>query len=183
MIALFPPLCFGFRNRFRNITFSCMKSQMYSHLSTPHFFNCPPSLPLSFLISFLLFPLLPSLVLSLSFSFAGQVLESNRNQLETKGVQLAASKEEIHTVSTQLEERQKEIKSLHQRIAEMDQQMASSLKGLLLNNSTGPPSPPSSTSLTPSSKVTYYSLTLPPSLQHGYSLTYPALPLRRCPML
>ena len=90
-----------------------------------------------------------------------QVLESNLNQLETKGVQLAANKEQLQTISLQLEGRQETIKSLQKYIAEMEQQIASSLKGLLLNSSPSVPSspPPSSSSSSPiSSKVGLLSL-------------------------
>lgn len=85
-----------------------------------------------------------------------QVLESNRNQLESKGVQLAANKEQLQAICLQLEGRQGEIASLNQRIAEMEQQIASSLKGLLMNSgSNGPSSPTSTTSSSSSSKVSF----------------------------
>ena len=81
-----------------------------------------------------------------------QVLESNRNQIESKGIQLAANKEQLQTVCQQLEGRGDEIQALQRRIAEMEQQMATSLKGLLLENATNGPVSPTTTS-SHSSKV------------------------------
>lgn len=78
-----------------------------------------------------------------------QVLESNRTQIETKGVQLAANKEQLQTISLQLEGRDEQIQSLHRTIAEMEQQIASSLKSLLVSSaqaSNGPASPITTTS-------------------------------------
>lgn len=82
------------------------------------------------------------------------MLESNRNQIESKGVQLAANKEQLQTVCLQLEGRDGEVQKLQRRIADMEQQIASSLKGLLIENATNGPASPNSTS-PHSSKVLY----------------------------
>jgi hypothetical protein len=80
-----------------------------------------------------------------------QVLESNRNQIESKGIQLAANKEQLQTVCKQLENRGGEIHSMQRKIAEMEQQIATSLKGLLLEHASNGPVSPTTTSH-PSSK-------------------------------
>ena len=88
-----------------------------------------------------------------ALSRSQQVLESNRNQIESKGIQLAANKEQLQTVFQELDGRDEAIQSLQRKVAEMEQHIATSLKGLLLENSSnGPVSPSTPSSL--SSKVT-----------------------------
>ena len=61
-----------------------------------------------------------------------QVLEDNRNQLETKGVQLVANKEQLQLMGLQLEGRGQEVTALKQRVAGLERMVAGSLKGLML---------------------------------------------------
>lgn len=61
-----------------------------------------------------------------------QVLENNRNQLETKGVQLASSKEQLYKYSLQMENRDQEISSLKDRIKTLEKQLMSNVKTQLL---------------------------------------------------
>ena len=118
-------------------------------------------------IPILLFPFTPSTSLHLPSNLPPhcQVLESNRNQIESKGVQLAANKEQLQAISLELEGRDGEIQALQQRIAEMDQQIATSLKGLLVNSASNGPTSPNPASSPHSSKVLYtLALTQPPPL-------------------
>lgn len=61
-----------------------------------------------------------------------QVLENNRNQLEAKGVQLAANKDQLQTISLKLEEQDSEMTSMREKIGALEKQLASSLKDMLL---------------------------------------------------
>lgn len=61
-----------------------------------------------------------------------QVLESNRNQLEAKGMQLEASKDQLRMITTEIDSKDKEIAELKDQIKVMEKRLASSLKGLLL---------------------------------------------------
>ena len=63
-----------------------------------------------------------------------QVLESNRNQLEAKGVQLAANKQQLQTISLSLEDKDKVIADLKDQVKSLEKQLAGSLKKMLLQN-------------------------------------------------
>lgn len=65
-------------------------------------------------------------------SFLHQVLENNRNQLEAKGVQLAANKDQLQTISLKLEQQDSEMTSMRETIGSLEKQLASSLKDMLL---------------------------------------------------
>ena len=65
-------------------------------------------------------------------SFLLQVLENNRNQLEAKGVQLAANKDQLQTISLKLEQQDSEMTSMRETIGSLEKQLASSLKDMLL---------------------------------------------------
>ena len=63
-----------------------------------------------------------------------QVLESNRNQLEAKGVQLAANKQQLQTISLSLEDKDKVNADLKDQVKSLEKQLAGSLKKMLLQN-------------------------------------------------
>ena len=64
-----------------------------------------------------------------------QVLENNRNQLEAKGVQLAANKDQLQTISLQLETKENEVAHMRGKIGSLEKQLAGSLQSLLLQPS------------------------------------------------
>ena len=62
------------------------------------------------------------------------MLENNRNQLEAKGVQLAANKDQLQTISLRLEQQDSEMTSMREKMGLLEQQLASSLKDMLLQD-------------------------------------------------
>lgn len=69
------------------------------------------------------------------------MLENNRNQMEAKGIQLAASKDQLQMISKEMDSKDKEITDLREQLKGMEKRLAGSLKGLLLWGDEINPSP------------------------------------------
>ncbi len=61
-----------------------------------------------------------------------QALESSRNQLEARGVQLEARKDQLKMITSTMDDKDREIAELKEQIKVMEKRLAGSLKGLLL---------------------------------------------------